>query len=227
MSRTTSTTSLLLLDEDSTMIDALSSTLRSSIPRLSIDACFTSDEARQRLRACRYHAIVCSPALTVAGGNSILTSSRRLDPPVPFLLTVRPDEFEFASQWLDLGVYDFVFSPLQASQVRESVADAVLLSKWRLLIARKQQALAYLRLRRDRYQSNTPETFLRHRVDGLLSQSVRIQESTAALQQTSARIEVSLQRLRRACNDHELHAQQRALHQLKTKLSDKCGDLFR
>jgi response regulator RpfG family c-di-GMP phosphodiesterase len=208
---------LLLLDEDSTMVDALFRALRSSVPRLSVDACLTPDEARRELVTSPCHAIICSPILTVAGGNSILTCSRRVDPPVPFLLTIRPDEREIASQWLDLGVYDFVFSPFQPNQVCESVEDALLLSKRRALIARKQEILIYLRQRRERYQTNTPETPLRHYVDELLRKSMlRIQESTASLEQTAARIEVSLRRLQRTCQDNELRARQRALDRLKS-----------
>src|SRR5687768_9035541 len=160
-----STSHVLLLDEDSTMVDALSRALRSSVPRLSVDTCATPDEARRRLVASPCYAIICSPTLTVAGGNSILTCSRRVDPPVPFLLTIRRDEPEFASQWLDLGVYDFVFSPFQPNQLRESVEDALQLSKRRAFIARKQQALVYLRQRRERYQNNTPETTPGHHAD--------------------------------------------------------------
>ncbi|WP_447600042.1 hypothetical protein [Nitrospira sp. Nam80] len=209
------------------MVDALARTLRASVPRLSIDTCVSSNEARQRLFTFPYHAIICSPTLTVAGGNSILTSSRRVDPPVPFLLRLKPDEFEFAAQWLDLGVYDFLFSPFQLEQIRESIEDALLLSKWRALIARKQQALARLRERRDQHQCNSAETPLSYRVDELLAQSMlRVQESAASLEQTATRIEVSLKRLRQTCKSNERRAQQRAVNRLRTKVSDKCGDLF-
>jgi response regulator RpfG family c-di-GMP phosphodiesterase len=212
---------LLLLDEDSAMVEALSRALRSSVPRLSIDTCLAPDEARRRLITSPWHAIICSPTITVAGGNSILTCSRRVDPPVPFLLTLRPDERAFASQWLDLGVYDFVLSPFQPSQVRESVEDALLLSKRRALIERKQQVLIYLRQRRERSHETALETPLRHQVEKLLRKSIlRIQESAVALEQMATRMEVSLNRLQRACKDNELHARQRALDKLKAELAD-------
>jgi response regulator RpfG family c-di-GMP phosphodiesterase len=153
-------------------------------------------------------------------GNSLLTRSRWVQPSVPFLLTLRPDERDFADHWLDLGVYDFILSPLDPGQVLESIQHALALSKRRALIVRKEQAFADLRQRRERYHTNTSETPLRHQVDELLKSFIhRIQESTGSLEQTAKRIEACLEGLRRSCRENELHARQRALSRLMADLA--------
>jgi DNA-binding NtrC family response regulator len=206
---------LLVLDQDTRLAQALARTLELSIPDLNIETASSPDHAKRRLALSPYQAIVCSPTLTVAGGSSILTCSRWIEPAVPFLLALKSDEREFAQQWLDLGVYDFIFSPVDPGQALESVRQALLLSKHRGLIARKKHALAELRRRRERYQAGTSETPLRHQTDALLKSSIlRIQESTGSLEHTARRIEASLERLQRTCRHNEQHARQRALTRL-------------
>jgi hypothetical protein len=99
-------------------------------------------------------------------------------------MTVSADELEVAQSWLDLGVYDFVFSPVDPAQVLESVQQALALSKRRAMIVRKEQVLVGLRERRKRNQ-NTSETPLRNAVDKLLHTSIlRIEESKESLERT-------------------------------------------
>ncbi len=211
---------LLVLDEDATLVEALSCALQPNVPRLRIDTCSSAAHARQLLFTSSYHGIVCSPSLTVTNGISVLTYSHRIQPSIPFLMTLRADERDLARHWLDLGVYDFIFSPLDPGQVLESVRQAFLLSKRRASIAHKERVLVYLSRRQMLYHTSNAETPLRHEVSKLLQDSIlRIEESAESLKQTVKRIEASLKGLERTCQNNELHARQRALDRLKHDLA--------
>ncbi|MGE3813671.1 MAG: hypothetical protein AB7G68_00580 [Nitrospiraceae bacterium] len=135
-------------------------------------------------------------------------------------MTLRADERDLARHWLDLGVYDFIFSPLDPGQVLESVRQAFLLSKRRASIAHKERVLVYLSRRQMLYHTSNAETPLRHEVSKLLQDSIlRIEESAESLKQTVKRIEASLKGLERTCQNNELHARQRALDRLKHDLA--------
>jgi DNA-binding NtrC family response regulator len=75
-----------------------------------------------------YQAVICSPSLIVVDGSSLVARTHWARPPVPFLLTIKPDEREFVQHWLDLGVYDVILNPLQPRQAIESVQQALVLS---------------------------------------------------------------------------------------------------
>jgi response regulator RpfG family c-di-GMP phosphodiesterase len=135
---------------------------------------------------------------------------------MPFLLTLRGDERDYAREWLDLGVYDFIFSPLDPAQVLESVQDALALSKRRALIVHKEQVLVHLRQRREQYLLKSAQTPLGQEVGELVNGSIaRLEESASAFKGTVNRIEASLKALQRACHNNELHARERALHRLR------------
>ena len=108
---------LLVLDEDTMFVETLSCVLQPNVLRLRIDTCTSAAHARQLLFISSYHGIICSPSLTVTNGISVLIYSHRIQPSIPFLLTLRADERDLARHWLDLGVYDFIFSPLAQARL--------------------------------------------------------------------------------------------------------------
>jgi response regulator RpfG family c-di-GMP phosphodiesterase len=153
-------------------------------------------------------------------GQSFLTRSRGMQPPRPFLLTLLPNEREYANDWLDLGVYDFIFSPVDRSEALQSVQDALMLSERRARIVHKEQALVHLRQRRRRYLLKNAETSLGQKMDELLNGSIaRLVESAEAYKKTVNQIEASLKALQRACHNNELHARERALNRLRADLA--------
>jgi response regulator RpfG family c-di-GMP phosphodiesterase len=143
-----------------------------------------------------------------------------MQPPIPFLLTLGPNERAHADDWLEFGVYDFIFRPLDPSQALESVQDAMMLSKRRAHIVRREQALIHLRQRREAYLVNNANRPLGPQVSKLLRSSItRLGESVEAYKQTVNRIEASLKALQYACQANELHARERALSRLRMDLA--------
>jgi len=215
---------LLLLHEDPALIDLVAGILKPNISSLAIETCSSPRQVQKLLFNSPCHAIIASPTLNLVDGVSVLTCSQRLQPSVPLLMTVAAEEREVAKSWLDLGVYDFIFSPIDPGQVLESVQQALVLSKRRTMVVRKEQTLGYLRQRQERYQTNTSETPLHNAVDKLLQKSIlRIEESKESLERTTKLIEASLERLQRSCKENELHAQQRALTRVIADLARQAG----
>jgi DNA-binding NtrC family response regulator len=209
-----------MLHEDISLTEAVSQALQPTIPRLAIETCGSLERAQELLITSPYQVIVSSPLLTVTGGVSVLTCSRQVRPAVPFLLAVGSDRREVALSWLNLGVYDFIFSPVDPCQVLESVQQALILSEWRTMIAHRHEMLTYLRQRRERYQKSTSESRLRYQMNSLLQRSIlRLEKSAQTLEKSAAQIEASLKRLERSCRQNEQHAQQRALNGLRADLA--------
>jgi DNA-binding NtrC family response regulator len=211
---------LLVLNEDATLIHSLSTVLQSSLPKLTLDSSSSPSHAQLLFDTSAYHAVICSPGLNFVDGQSFLTRSHKMHPPMPFLLTLGPNERAHADDWLEFGVYDFIFSPLDPSQALKSVQDALVLSKQRGHIVHKKQVLAHLRQRREQYLTTRSQTPLGQQVGELLRSSItRLEESGEAFEKTVNRIEASLKALQYACQANELHARQRALYRLRTDLA--------
>jgi DNA-binding NtrC family response regulator len=210
---------IIVLNDDIEFVENLSRVLERDMPQLTIATCVSPGRAQLLLSTSQYHAVISSPSLTVVDGSSLLTRSRLARPSVPFLLTLRPDERRFGQSWIDFGVYDVIFSPLEPAQALESVQGAISLSQRRAVIANKEKALADLRERRERYRSTARDTPVRRRVDALLKESIlRIQEATGYLRKSVQQMERSLEILQHSCRDNELHARQRAISRLGADL---------
>jgi DNA-binding NtrC family response regulator len=210
---------LLVLYQDTALIQSLSRVLQSRLPKLTLDSASSPSRAQLLFDTSAYHAIISSPGLMFVDGRSFLTRSRAMQPPTPFLLTLQPHEREYARDWLDLGVYDFIFSPLDPTHVLESVQDALALSRRRAHVLHKEQDLVHFRQRRERYLRKSAKTPLGRQMHDLISGSIaRFEESAEAYKQTVNRIEASLKALQRACHNNELHARQRALNRLRRDL---------
>jgi DNA-binding NtrC family response regulator len=207
---------IIILDGDAEVVDTFSKVLQIDMPQLMIEPCASPGRAQLLLSTSAYQAVICSPSLIVVDGISLVTRTRWTQPPVPFLLTIKPDEREFAQHWLDLGVYDFILNPLEPRQAIESVQQALILSNRRAMIAKKENVLADLRKRRERYRTAASDTALRHQMDKLLKGSIlRIQEATGYLKRSVEQMERSLNSLQRSCKQNELHARHRALNRLR------------
>jgi DNA-binding response OmpR family regulator len=215
LSRAPSPARLLALHEDRRFIGDLSTALQPRIPALTIDYCSTAREAKRLLMESPCHAVVVSPTLTMQGDVSVLTSSRRSRPPVPLIMTLRGDEREFAQDWLDLGVYDFIVSPFEPEEALQSIQEALLLSQIRAMILRTEEALLRLRWWREDPQTYGVDTSLGHEVELLLKQSiVRLEKSTNSLEETFFSLERTLKQLKQNRRKNELCAQQRAEQRL-------------
>jgi DNA-binding NtrC family response regulator len=211
---------IIILDDDADVMDSFSKILQIDMPHLMIEPCAAPGRAQLLLSTSAYQAVICSPSLIVVDGSSLITHTRSGRPPVPFLLTIKPDELEFAQHWLDLGVYDLILNPLEPRQAIESVQQALILSNRRAMIAKKEKALADLRRQRERYRTAASDTALRRQMDKLLKGSIlRIQEATGYLKRSVEQMERSLNSLQRSCEQNELHARHRALNRLRADLA--------
>jgi DNA-binding NtrC family response regulator len=212
---------IIMLDDDAPGVERLSRVLESTIPQLTIEACRSHFAARRLLGTpSSYHAVICSPDLVIVDGQSLLTRSRWAQRPIPFLLTIRPDERAMASSWLDFGAYDFILSPFEFREATLSVQQALLLSKRREMIAARERGLTDLYNRRARYRATAPNTPLGRRLDAMVRESLyRIQDATGYLKRHITQMERSLDALQRSCQQNELHARKRALQCLRADLA--------
>jgi hypothetical protein len=130
-------------------------------------------------------------------------------------MTLRGEEREFAQDWLDLGVYDFIVSPFEPEEALQSIQEALLLSQIRAMILGTEEALLRLRWPREDPQTYGVDTSLGHEVELLLKQSIaRLKKSTDSLEETFFSLERTLKELKQNRRKNELCAQQRAEQRL-------------
>ena len=176
---------LLAVHPDITFVRNLSTVLQPEISTLTIEHCLTAPDAKKLLHECSCHAVIVSPAVIIQGDVSVLTSSHRVKPPVPLIMSLRADEWAFARHWFELGVYDFIFDPCDPSEALESVQDALRLSQIRAMVERTEAALLRLKGRREAYVANAADTTLRRQTGILQQRSIlRLEESKESLGET-------------------------------------------
>ena len=206
---------LLTLHEDRAFIGNLTAAIQPRIPALAVEHCASPRDAKARLSQSSYHAVVVSPTLTMQGDVSVLTSSRRISPPVPLLMTLKDEERAFAEDWLDLGVYDFILYPFDLCEAFQSVQQALRLSQIRAMILRTEEALFRLQGRREGYRAHHADSSLFNEVHRLLEQSmVRLEKSKDSLEETFISLERTLRQLQHNRRENEFCAKQRATRRL-------------
>ncbi|MGC3975740.1 MAG: hypothetical protein QM771_15360 [Nitrospira sp.] len=207
---------LLTVHPDPAFVRHLSSALQPKISPLTIEHCVSAPEARRLLSESSCQAIIVSPTLIIQREMSVLTSSQRVTPPVPVIMTLRADEREVAQNWLDLGVYDFILDPFDPEEALESVQEALLLSQIRTRIHRTEEALLRLQMRREAYNSKAAtDTSPRREVSQLQQQSIlRLAESKESLGETLIALERTMKQLKQHRRERELYAKHRAEQRL-------------
>ena len=141
-----------------------------------------------------------------------MTFSQRLQPSVPLLMTLRQNERDLANDWLRLGAYDFIYDPLDQGEALHSVQQALLLSKWRILVAQNEQTLAHLRKRHEQYMAKQPQSPLSLDVGKLVDGSIEhIEASIHSLSKTIHLVETTLKWLDQSCIKNVDEARLRAV----------------
>ncbi|TML48236.1 MAG: response regulator [Actinobacteria bacterium] len=116
---------ILLVDDDTALLDALPEALRLRMNGIQIDTSETAGDALERIKQTDYDAIVSDVKMPGMDGLALLHEIRELRPSTPTLMITGHGERELAVQALRGGAYDFVQKPIDRDYFIASLERAI------------------------------------------------------------------------------------------------------
>ncbi len=116
---------ILLVDDDTALLDALPEALRLRMNGIQIDTSETAVDALERIKQTDYDAIVSDVKMPGMDGLALLHEIRELRPSTPTLMITGHGERELAVQALRGGAYDFVQKPIDRDYFIASLERAI------------------------------------------------------------------------------------------------------
>ena len=134
-------TRILLVDDDTALLEALPKALRLRMNGVEIDTCDTAAAALERLEVTDYDAVVTDIKMPGMDGLALLHEIRDLRPKTPTLLITGHGEHDLAVQALRGGAYDFVQKPIDREYFVASLERAIHLRALDRQVEQQRQAL--------------------------------------------------------------------------------------
>src|SRR5918911_2433314 len=134
-------TRVLIVDDDPTLLEALSEALHLRIRALTVETCDSALEALERLAKRDYDAVVADIKMPGMDGLELLARIRQLSPDTPTLLITGHGEHDLAVQALRGGAHDYVQKPIDRDYFVRSLNHAIERSRLSRKVARQRQSL--------------------------------------------------------------------------------------
>ncbi len=133
--------SVLVVDDDRALLEALPETLRLRMPDADVDVCDSASAALERILATDYDVIVTDIKMPGMDGLALLDEIRVLRPDTPTLLVTGHGEHDLAVRSLRAGAYDYMQKPLDREYLVASLRRAVQVRQLKRRVAEQQAAL--------------------------------------------------------------------------------------
>jgi signal transduction histidine kinase len=132
---------VLLVDDDTALLQALPQALSLRLDDLRIDTCDSAFEALEQIHAHDYDAIVSDIKMPGMDGLALLEKIQQLRPETPTLLITGHGEHNLAIQALRGGAYDFIQKPIDRDYVVAALQRAIQTYQLRRQVKEHQRAL--------------------------------------------------------------------------------------
>ncbi|GHO84034.1 hybrid sensor histidine kinase/response regulator [Dictyobacter formicarum] len=132
---------ILLVDDDSAALSALSRTFRLRMRDIEVDTSVSAIEALSLLKVKEYDAVISDIKMPGMDGMQLLAKLHENMPEIPVLLITGHGEHELAMQALQEGAYDYTLKPIDRDFFVASVRRALQTRQLLRLVQEKQQAL--------------------------------------------------------------------------------------
>ncbi len=116
---------ILLVDDDTVLLQVLSETLRQRIPDLMIDTCLSGLQALERLQIADYDAVISDIKMPNLDGLALLGKIQSGWPHIPIILMTGHGEEELVNRGLQGGAFDFIHKPIERDSFIASVRRAI------------------------------------------------------------------------------------------------------
>ena len=141
MTITTSTPSILIVDDDIALLEALPHALNIRLNSMQIDTSDSAFKALDMIQQNDYDAIVSDIKMPGMDGLTLLEKVRKLRPDTPVLLITGHGEHELAVQALRGGAYDFIQKPIDRDYIVAALRRAIYTHQLRQKVLAQQNAL--------------------------------------------------------------------------------------
>ena len=132
---------ILIVDDDSAVLDVLASALRTQLIGTVVETATTADAALRQLAQASYDAIVSDIRMPDMDGLTLLKKIRTLSPETPTILITGVDDHDLAVQALRIGAYDYIRKPLEIDYLLASLNRAIHLRQLSLKVEGQRLAL--------------------------------------------------------------------------------------
>jgi PAS domain S-box-containing protein len=132
---------ILVVDDDTALLDALPEALRLRMDGIQIDTSETAADALDRIKGTDYDAIVSDIKMPGMDGLALLREIRELRPATPTLMITGHGERDLAVQALRGGAYDFVQKPIDRDYFVASLERAIQLRRLDRQVEQQRLAL--------------------------------------------------------------------------------------
>ena len=136
---------LLLVDDDPSLLDALSGALRLRLGHFTLDTCETSMKALNCVKAKRYDAIISDVNMPGIHGLELLTLLRQARPTTPIVLISGHADQAFLARTFQAGATDFSAKPIDRDAFVRSIRKALNISRLRLILERQEALIIRVR----------------------------------------------------------------------------------
>ncbi|HEX3203098.1 MAG TPA: response regulator [Nitrospiraceae bacterium] len=136
------TSHILIVDDDTALLEALPETIRSRMTNISVDIAESGRKALALIADVDYDAIVTDIKMPELDGLGLLERVRELRPDTPTLLITGHGERDLAIRALRGGAYDFIEKPIDRDHFIASLCRAVHARRLKRQVDEQSQALA-------------------------------------------------------------------------------------
>lgn len=184
--------SLLLVDDDPALLEALPITLTLRVPSVQIETCPSPVVALELIRAGRYDTLITDLRMPQMDGATLAEEIRKVRDDIPVLLITGAADRELASRALHAGAFDFLLKPFDRDVIAASVRAALEWHRLKKKLSHHQLLYAGLSVR---YQDLTRAY---HEHDHSPSPRVRNPETRTLLERSHRTVERSFERIARS-----------------------------
>lgn len=137
----TTTTQILLVDDDTALLQALPQMLHLRMREAQVDTCSSALEALEKLQANDYDAIISDIKMPGMDGLELLSEVRRVQPDTPTLLITGHGEHDLAIRALRGGAYDYIQKPIDRDSFVAALQRAIQTRQLRRTVLEQHLAL--------------------------------------------------------------------------------------
>jgi signal transduction histidine kinase len=134
--------SLLIVDDDTALLQALPETVRTRIEGVTVDTCDSARAAMELIASRDYDVIITDIKMPAMDGLVLLGEIKKIRPQTPTLLITGHGEHELAVQGLRGGAYDFIQKPIDREYFIASVGRALRVRELSRRVEEQQVTLA-------------------------------------------------------------------------------------
>jgi DNA-binding NtrC family response regulator len=135
------TSCVLIIDDDSILLNTLASTLRLRLPEAQIETLDSALASLERIRANEYDAIICDGQQPGIEGVAFVRAVRKFHPERPVLLLIEKYDQDLIWQAMNAGAYDILVKPVGEGTLLLGVHRAIEAYRLRCLVKREEAKL--------------------------------------------------------------------------------------